>query len=243
MAAEAAHATRILFPLRKSIISFLGNIKARVRSIIIYAIIRNANLCKQTIYKEASMQNKTKLQAIGASLLISIMLTGCAERGTQSDDPAAFAKKTYSYSTESKNSPDAVSVKINSDVMWGMGKTVDEVTGKYGSVTAGGNNVYTFENGYGKYVFDDSCKIIGEISARDFLIGDLSNISLDNFASKCGVEVVPLNDNDDPNTMYEGYRQAYYTHPSYKNITFSMLYKESGFDETAKFDIRYNGET
>ena len=135
------------------------------------------------------------------------------------------------------------SVSINDDVMWGIGKTVDELTEKYGSATAGRNNVYTFENGYGIYVFGDGCKTIGEISAKDFLIGDLSNVTLDNFASKCGFEVVPLNDNDDPNTMYEGYRQAYYTHPSYKNITFSMLYKESGFDETATFDIRYNGET
>lgn len=130
---------------------------------------------------------------------------------------------------------------INDEVMWAIGKTVDEVTEKYGSATVGRNNVYTFENGYGIYVFGDSCKTIGEISAKDFLIGDLSNVTLDNFASKFGFEVVPLNDNDDPNTMYEGYRQAYYTHPSYKNITFSMLYKESGFDGTAKFDIRYNG--
>ena len=133
------------------------------------------------------------------------------------------------------------SVSINDDVMWVIGKTVDEVTEKYGSATVVRNNVYTFENGYGKYVFGDGCKTISEIPAKDLLIGDLSNVTLDNFASKCGFEVVPLNDNDNPNTMYEGYRLAYYTHPSYKDMTFSMLYKESGFDETAKFDIRYNG--
>lgn len=144
--------------------------------------------------------------------------------------------------TNSGNSEDAISIGINSDVMWGMGKTFDEITERYGDVTAGNNSIYTFKNGYGKYVCDDdgSCKIIGEISARDFLIGDLSTLDLDNFASKCGFEVAPLNSNDDPNTMYEGYRYAYYTHPSYKNITFSMCYKESGFDEEATFRISYD---
>ena len=132
------------------------------------------------------------------------------------------------------------SVSINVDVIWGIGKTVDEITEKYGSATAGRNNVYTFENGYSKYVFGDGCKTISEISAKDFLIGDLSNVTLDNFASKCGFEVVPLNGNDDPNTMYEGYRLAYFTHPSYDNVTFGMFYEEGGFDETATFDIRYN---
>lgn len=142
----------------------------------------------------------------------------------------------------SGNSDNAISIGINSDVMWGMGKTIDEITERYGDVTAKYNNVYTFKNGYGKYVWDDdgSCKTIGEITAKDFLIGDLSTLDLDNFASKCGFEVVPLNSNDDPNTMYEGYRFACYTHPSYKNITFSMCYKESGFDEEATFRISYD---
>lgn len=200
------------------------------------------------------------------ALLMSIILTGCSEKDnrptkarpvvtagsqTESETPISSAEKPseseadLSMPSSEENSADSPvntdSVSINFDVMWGIGKTVDEITEKYGSATAVRNNVYTFENGYGKYVFGDGCKTIGEISAKDFLIGDLSNVTLDNFASKCGFEVVPLNGNGDPNTMYEGYRQAYYTHPSYKNITFSMLYKERGFDETAKFDIRYNG--
>ena len=130
---------------------------------------------------------------------------------------------------------------INSDVMWGIGKTVDEIAERYGSATMENDNVYTFENGYGKYTFGDSCDAICEISAKNFLVGNLSTVTLENFASKFGLEVVTLNDSSDPNTMYEGLKLAYYTHPFYDNVTISMLYKESGFDETAVFDIRYDG--
>ena len=135
-------------------------------------------------------------------------------------------------------------ININSDVMWGIGKTIDEVTEKYGTVTSETDNVYTFEKGYGRYMFSNisaCCKSISKISARDFLVGNLSTITLENFASKCGFEDVSLNDNNDPNTMYDGLMLAYYTHPSYENITFCMVYKQSGFDETATFDIRYDG--
>ena len=212
------------------------------------------------------MKNKTKIQTVGMALLMSIMLTGCSEKDdrlskvsrvvtagsqTESETPISGADKPSESKSDllmpssEENSVDTPVntdfVSINVDVMWGIRKTVDEITEKYGSATAGRNNVYTFENGYGKYVFGDGCKTIGEISAKDFLIGDLSNVTLDNFAFKCGFEAVPLNGNGDPNTMYEGYRLAYYTHPSYDNVTFGMLYKESGFDETAQFDIRYNG--
>lgn len=193
------------------------------------------------------MQSKTKLHCIGAALALVILLTGCSKVG---HEPTTGSTANSRYESEmqisdaensTKSSVDADSVRINDDVMWGIGKTVDEITAKYGSATAVKNNVYTFKNGYGKYVFSDKCKTIGEISAGDFLVGDLSAITLENFASKCGFEVVPLNDNDDPNTMYEGLRVAYYEHPSYDNVTINMLYKESGFDETATFTITYNG--
>ena len=211
------------------------------------------------------MKNKTKIQTVGMALLMSIMLTGCLEKDdrppkvspvvtvgsqTESETPISGAedpsesKADLSMPSSEENSVESPintdPISINADVMWGIGKNVDEVTEKYGSATLERNNVYTFENGYGKYVFGDGCKTISEIPAKDFLIGDLSSVTLDNFASKCGFEVVPLNDSGAPNTMYEGYRQAYYTHPSYDNVTFGMLYKEGGFDETATFDIRYN---
>lgn len=127
---------------------------------------------------------------------------------------------------------------INDDVMWGIGKTVYEIEEKYGAVTAENDNVYTFENGYGKYTFGDSCKAICEISARNFLVGDISTVTLENFASKCGLEAVTLSNGNDSDTKYDGLKTTYYKHPSYDNVTFIMLCKESGFDETATFDIR-----
>lgn len=171
-------------------------------------------------------------------------------------------EKTSTIIPDSGNSKNTMSISINSDVMWGMGKTFDEIAEKYGDVTAGNHNVYTFKNGYGKYAWDDNggidptqsdrdenieiirgrggCKIIGEISARDFLVGDLSTLNLDNLAAKCGFEVVPLNPTPDGYSLYDGYKFAYYTHPSYENMTFVMCYKESGFDEEATFRISYD---
>lgn len=193
------------------------------------------------------MKNKTKL-TVSAAVLLSIMLTGCAERGTQSDDPAAFAKRTYSYSisnnNESKPSEESSgAVAINGDVMWGLGKTVEEVSEKYGDITGGAIDVYMFENGYGKYAFHDGCDKLSDVSAKDLLVGDLSTVTLDNIAEKCGFNVVPLNPTPDGQTMYDGYKMAYYTHPSYENVMFGMFYKESGFDETASFYISLNSET
>ncbi|MCM1165287.1 MAG: hypothetical protein NC299_05210 [Lachnospiraceae bacterium] len=152
-------------------------------------------------------------------------------------------------------------VTVNADVVWGIGKTFDEITERYGAVTSGNFNVYRFENGYGSYVFDyehfadmgvdvapvktdSGCIMIDDISAADLLIGDISTLDLDNFVSRCGFETIPLNDADDPNTMYDGYRLAYYTHPSYENIIesiiFIMMYSEEtrAIDETTRFTIR-----
>lgn len=171
--------------------------------------------------------------------------------------------ESRSLSDKMNSSENLRSITINEDVMWGIGKNFDEITERYGDVTAGNYNEYTFENGFGKYVWDDSgmalsqtdrnqnieiikghdgCKTIADISASDFLIGDISILDLDNFASECGFEVIPLNPTNDPfsDTLYDGYRFAYYTHPSYENITFSMCYKESGFDEDATFRISYD---
>lgn len=186
------------------------------------------------------MKYKTKLATIGA-LLLSIMLTGCAEQEAKSDDPNAFAKETYSYyypnKNESKPIEESSDVAINGDVMWGLGKTVDEVSEKYGS--ANGNvQFFTFENGYGKYVFGNACRQIGEISAKDFLVGDLSAVTLDNISEKCGFNIVPIYDSGESGTMYDGYKIAYYTHPDYKNVGFSMMYNVNGFDDTASFDVR-----
>lgn len=235
------------------------------------------------------MQNKFKLPGIGIALLTAISLTGCSENvqrpvpaspvvnangQTESETPI-FSAENPSESKDDLSMPSSEessvessvntdSVSINGDVMWGIGKTFDEITERYGDITAGNFNVYTFKNGYGIYAWDDDggidptqsdrdknieiirgrggCKIIGEISASDFLIGDLSTVTLDNIAEKCGFEVIPLNPAPDGQTMYDGYKFALYTHPDYKNVSFSMMYNiENGFDDTAKFDVRYDG--
>lgn len=213
------------------------------------------------------MHNKIKLPGIGIALLTAISLTGCSGNAqrpvpaspvvtdngqTESKTPISSAENpsesnanlsmpsSEGNSVESPVNTDSVS--INSDVMWAMGKTFDDVTEEYGSVTVEDlNNVYMFENGYGIYVFGDSCKKIGEISAKDFLVGDLSTVTLDNIAEKCGFNVVPGYDTGDSMTMYDGYRFANYTHPDYKNVSFSMMYNENGFDDTAKFSVCNDG--
>lgn len=153
------------------------------------------------------------------------------------------------------------SVSINGDVMWGMGKTFDELTERYGDITAGNFETYSFKNGYGKYSWSGGadptqtdrdkniemirgrggCSIICDIPAKDFLIGDLSTVTLDNIAEKCGFEVIPLNPAPDGQTMYDGYKFALYTHPDYKNVSFSMMYNiENGFDDSATFRVSYD---
>ncbi len=219
------------------------------------------------------MQSKSKTRSIGAVLSLMILLTGCSENAkrpvpaspvgtangqTESNTPISDAESSSesepdlslpSNQNDSAETPEnAASVDINGDVMWAMGKTFDDVTQKYGSVTVEDlNNVYMFENGYGIYVFGDSCKKIGQISAKDFLVGDLSTVTLDNIAEKCGFEVVQfevdlLDPTPDGETLYDGYNFAYCTHPDYKNVSISFMYsKEHGFDDSATFRVSYDG--
>lgn len=192
------------------------------------------------------MENIIKIHTVAAVLLISIMFASCFEQGYHHNDTTA---DPHSVETAA----------INSEVMWGMGKTFDEIAERYGDAVNGNYCTYSFENGYGMYTWgvdvdkshpdrdenvyltreSGGCKSIAGISAGDLLTGDLSAVNLDNISSKYGFETIPIN------PMYENYspnddhRFAYYTHPSYKNIMFVMCYKKSGFDEDAMFRIRY----
>ena len=164
---------------------------------------------------------------------------------------------SFVQSEENSNREDIYA--INSDVMWAIGKTFDEVTERYGEVAGGNIFEYSFENGYGVYVWDvtdhshsdlnenislaresGGCKAIANISAGDLLTGDLSMVNLDNIAQRYGFDVVPLNPSPEGFSLYDDYIFAYYTHPSYENLTFIMCYKKSGFDEEATFHIRYD---
>ena len=149
---------------------------------------------------------KTILHTAGMVLLIPIMLTGCAKPSMQSNT------LTASPDPYTCGSGTAETIAINSDVMWGMGKTFDEITERYGDVANGDYYAYSFKNGYGIYMWnvyvdvtpperDDNisrarksggCRSIAEISAGDLLIGDLSTVNMDNLASKCGFDIVPL---------------------------------------------------
>ena len=131
---------------------------------------------------------------------------------------------------------------VNSEVMWAIGKTVGELTERYGEVTMDGGTAYRFKNGYGIYHFNElnsgSCVSL-EVNASDLLTGDLSTVNLDNIASKYGFNVIQLEPEDNKPGMDNVYTIANFSHPSYKNITFLMFHKRSGFDEDAKFVVSY----
>ena len=129
---------------------------------------------------------------------------------------------------------------VNSEVMWAIGKTVGELTERYGEVTGGGGNAYQFKNGYGIYRFNEGSCVSLEVNASDLLTGDLSTVNLDNIASKYGFDVNQLEPENNEPGMDKVYSIANFSHPSYKNITFLMFHKRSGFDEDAKFVVSYD---
>lgn len=153
-------------------------------------------------------------------------------------------------------------VSLNPEVMWGMYKTFDEVSARYGDITSGNHNVYNFENGCGRYVWDSynidpqqsdrdvnieitrgngGVKMIDNIKPRDLINGEFTALSFEDFASQCGFEIVSLG-KDEPYTMYDGYRTATFTHPSYENMLFWASYsEESGaIDDDTLFTIKLN---
>lgn len=153
-------------------------------------------------------------------------------------------------------------VGLNTEVLWGMYKTFDEVSGRYGDITSGNHNVYYFENGCGRYLWDSynidpqqsdrdvnieitrgngGVKMIDNIKPKDLINGEFTALSFEDFASQCGFEIVSLG-NDEPYTMYDGYRTATFTHPSYENMLFWASYsEESGaIDDDTLFTIKLN---
>lgn len=194
---------------------------------------------------------------------LCLLLTGCSTVGglSNASAPANDSVTEFSKEESSEVIKETRDVSINSDIVWGLGKTFDEVSEKYGEITEGGQNTYSFEKGYGVYAWDDTgidpmqsdrdanietvkgnggCRTIGEIPAEKFLNGDISTVNMNNIAEKCGFEVVPLNPTDARYTMYDGYKFAYYTHPSYKGVTFSLCCKKSGFDKEAAFRVSFD---
>lgn len=151
-------------------------------------------------------------------------------------------------STETSETSDIESnvsdISINGEVLWGIGKIFDEVTERYGGVISGGQNVYSFENGYGRYMWDSKgidpqqpdrdvnieiirgnggCKSINDVKPHDLFSGEFTSLSFEELEAN-GFEVGPRDDS--PYTMYDGYRFRAFTHPSYENISFSAMYSE-----------------
>ena len=95
------------------------------------------------------MKNKFKICSISAALVLSMMLTGCSENtqpntsGNSSPSSQSEASNSSAESSKPEDSSDtessveAEALSINSDVVWGLGKTLDELKGKYGEVNGG----------------------------------------------------------------------------------------------------------
>ena len=160
-------------------------------------------------------------------------------------------------STSNEEKPELGETGINDDVLWAMGKSFDELTKKYGDVTTGNFNTYSFKNGYGVYVWDPNiefadndrdknislikacggCKKIDSIQAKDFIKGDFSALNYEDFASKCGVEYTIL---PEDNTGIDDYWHAYFSHPLYENMVFIMSTAEKNvIDETTLFTVQF----
>ena len=164
--------------------------------------------------------------------------------------------------TSANSYADGEEVAVNSEALWGIGRTFNEVEARYGAITSVAIDTFTFENGYGTYTWGvlggtehsssnkddiiskaresgDYCTAIKELSARDMLTGDISTVTLDNFEEKTGFKLRPEYP-DDPEATSGGYAWKYYSHPDYEEMDFVLMYKLDGFDEDAYFSVFLN---
>ena len=217
------------------------------------------------------MKKNIKSHSVGVALVLSMFLTGCAEQGTKpniwfpnlnsssSDTNSQSEHKTNATeSSVTESTIDVESLSISSDVVWGIGKTFDELNEKYGDVTRGNFSAYSFKNGYGIYVWQadggfgnitdidenisltrelGGCTMIDAIRAKDFLVGSLTTLNYEEFAEKCGIEYTHID--EDPEMLYDDCWWAYFKHPSYEGVTFSVYTAERDvIDENAGFVVQ-----
>lgn len=177
-----------------------------------------------------------------------------SDSSSETSDTSETSETTDSSDIES-NIPD---VSLNSEVLWGLGKTFDEVTERYGEVTSGNFNTYFFEGGYGRYVWDygggidnsfadvnenieyiktrGGVVMMDNIKANELLIGEFTTLDYDQFAEICGITYTEPG--EEPPGMYDTWTISF-THPFYENMTFHMYMKEPGvIDETTTFVVR-----
>lgn len=190
---------------------------------------------------------------------------GNSSESTDISDSSSDTSET-SETSETSDSSDTESgipvpnVSLNPEVMWGMYKTFDEVSERYGEVASGNHNTYNFENGFGRYVWDSyeidmqqpdrdiniektrgngGVKMIDNIKPHDLINGEFTALGFEDFVSQCGFEIVSLG-KDEPYTMYDGYRTAAFRHPSYENMIFWASYSEETgvIDDNTLFTIK-----
>lgn len=180
-----------------------------------------------------------------------------SDSSTETSDTSETSETSDSSDIES-NIPVPV-IELNDEVLWGLGKTFDEVRERYGAVAPGSHNVYFFENGYGRYAWapkgisqqpdlgvnteitggSGGCKGIDDVKPHDLFNGEFTSLSFEELEAN-GFEVGPRDDS--PYTMYDGYRFRAFTHPSYENISFSAMYSEETgvIDDETSIMIRLN---
>lgn len=187
--------------------------------------------------------------------------TVISANGSSSEIAPVSSDNVSSETSETSESGEPSTViGISDEVVWGMGKSFDEITERYGNVASGNHNVYTFENGYGRYVWDSKgidlqqpdrainieivrgnggCLRIDNIKPSDLFGGEFTSVSFEELAEN-GFEPGPVDES--PYTMYDGFRFRAFTHPSYENITFVALYSEETgvIDDKASITIRLN---
>lgn len=204
------------------------------------------------------MKNNLKLRGIGAALVLSMFLAGCTEQPNNSPSDKPSNSETQS-STESSNvdetstenstadetsnessnadetssdSSQADKISINDDVVWGLGKTVEELTQKYGEKTSSDDVDYVcaFENGYGRYGMDDGvCTQIIGIETEDILKGEYSVMNYEELKTRAGIDYWYIG--TEPDGMYECW-WAYFTHLCYNGVTFAV-YSQTATDEVS----------
>lgn len=178
--------------------------------------------------EQTEQPNNSSLNAQGSNSNSQSETDSKESSDTESSTESSKAEE----SSDTESSVDAEALSINDDVVWGLRKTLDELKQKYGDVTGGSEGQHIFKNGYGLYVFEGGdtgvCKIIDGIKAKDFLTGEFSVLNYEELANRAGITYWHV-DGDEPAPM-DNCWWAYFTHPSYRGVTFAV-YSQTKRDE------------